>query len=195
MRELILGGARSGKSRLAEQRAADSGLAVTYVATAVAGDDEMAERIRQHREQRPQHWHTVEAPTGLGREVSRAHHPDQLVLVDCLTLWLGQWIDDAAGWQRERDDLLAQLEAVTGHVILVSNEVGLGIVPDNALARHYRDEAGRLHQQLAAACDRVTFVAAGLPLTLKQAPGADDPSADDPGADDNGSARHNGVQT
>lgn len=172
MRELILGGARSGKSRLAEQRAAASGLAVTYVATAVAGDEEMVQRIRQHRDQRPDHWLTVEAPTGLGRALRRARRADQLVLIDCLTLWLGHWIEDPAGWHQERDELLAALDAVTGPVILVANEVGLGIVPDNALARHFRDEAGRLHQQLAAVCDRVTFVAAGLPLTLKEPAGS-----------------------
>lgn len=167
MAELILGGARSGKSALAEWRARESGLDVTYVATATAGDDEMAERIRHHRERRPAYWVTVEAPTELAHALEREAGPDRLLLVDCLTLWLGNLLDDGDALAAERDALLAALPRLPGRMVLVSNEVGLGIVPDNALARRFRDEAGRLNQAVAAACDRVTFVAAGLPLTLK----------------------------
>lgn len=167
MRELILGGARSGKSTLAEQRARDSGLDVTYIATAEAGDDEMRERIANHRERRPEHWRTIEAQHALAATLTREAATDRLLLVDCLTLWLGNWIDDADGLARERAALLEALPTLPGTVVLVSNEVGLGIVPAHALARRFRDEAGRLNQDVAAACERVTFVAAGLPLTLK----------------------------
>ena len=167
MAELILGGARSGKSALAERHARDSGLAVTYVATATAGDDEMAERIRHHRARRPAHWVTVEAPAELARILEHEAGAGRLLLVDCLTLWLGNLLDDAEALAAERDALLTALPKLPGRTLLVSNEVGLGIVPDNALARRFRDEAGRLNQAVAAACDRVTFVAAGLPLTLK----------------------------
>lgn len=167
MTELILGGARSGKSALAERRARDSGLEVTYVATATVGDDEMAERIADHRARRPPEWRTVEAPTGLAGVLAREAVPGRFLLVDCLTLWLGNLIDDADTLAAERAAVLEALPRLRGTVVLVSNEVGLGIVPDNALARRFRDEAGCLNQAVAAACERVTFVAAGLPLTLK----------------------------
>lgn len=168
MRELILGGARSGKSALAERRAAESGLDVVYVATAEALDAEMADRIARHRADRPGEWGLAEAPLDLAATLRRHAAPDRLLLVDCLTLWLSNLL--AAGEERlaaERTALLAALPELAGRVLLVSNEVGLGIVPDNPLARRFRDEAGRLNQQVAACCDRVTFVAAGLPLELK----------------------------
>ncbi|MBU0753455.1 MAG: bifunctional adenosylcobinamide kinase/adenosylcobinamide-phosphate guanylyltransferase [Gammaproteobacteria bacterium] len=169
MHELILGGARSGKSALALRRAADSGLAVTWLATAQALDPEMAERIARHRAERPAGWRTVEEPLRLAAALRHAAGADAFVVVDCLTLWLTNLLlaDDAALLQAEIAALFAALPELPGHVILVANEVGLGIVPDNALARHFRDEAGRLNQTLAALCDRVTFVAAGLPLALK----------------------------
>lgn len=167
MREFILGGARSGKSRLAETRARESGLDVTYIATAERGDNEMAERIEHHRERRPAHWRTVEAPRSLAAALEREAAPGRLVLVDCLTLWLGNLVEDAETLERERAALVGGLPSLAGEVVLVSNEVGLGIVPDHALARRFRDEAGWLHQAVAAVCERVTFVAAGLPLTLK----------------------------
>lgn len=168
MRELILGGVRSGKSRLAEQRARDSGLAVVFVATAEAGDDEMRARIARHRRRRPREWRTVEAPRLLAGTLRREAAADRVLLVDCLTLWLANVIGDADVLERERTALLAALPGLPGRIVLVSNEVGQGIVPDNALARHYRDEAGRLHQAVAAACERVTWMTAGLPLTLKE---------------------------
>lgn len=171
MRELILGGARSGKSTLAETRARDSGLEVVYIATAEAHDREMAERIARHRERRPECWRTVEAPTELAATLEREARPERLLLVDCLTLWLGNLIEDGDAFARERAALMDCLPTLPGELVAVSNEVGLGIVPDNRLARRFRDEAGWLNQTVAGVCDRVTFVAAGLPLTLKSPAG------------------------
>ncbi len=167
MRELILGGARSGKSRLAEQRARESGLAVVYVATAAAGDAEMAARIAEHRRRRPAAWRTVEAPRLLAQTLRGNAAPDRLLLVDCLTLWLSNVLEDEEDFRRERNDLLETLPGLPGKIVLVSNEVGQGIVPDNALARRFRDEAGWLHQAVGEVCERITFVMAGLPVTLK----------------------------
>jgi len=177
--ELILGGARSGKSRLAERRAADHGGPVTVIATAEAGDDEMAARIARHRADRPAHWHVIEAPTSLAATLRDASTEGGCVLVDCLTLWLSNVLtrdpaslcaphpaDHLAPWQDELNALIEALPECPGDVILVANEVGLGLVPETPLGRLFRDEAGRLNQAVAAACDRVTFVAAGLPLTL-----------------------------
>ena len=171
MRELILGGARSGKSRLAEKLAADSGLAVTYIATSQALDGEMNSRIRQHRERRPADWALIEEPIELARVLRESAHAERCLLVDCLTLWLSNML--AAGDERleaEISDLTRTLPTLPGQLLLVSNEVGQGIVPANPLARRFRDQAGLLHQSTAACCDRVTFVIAGLPLTLKDSP-------------------------
>lgn len=167
MRELILGGARSGKSALAERRAFDSGLEVAYVATAEAGDTEMGARIAAHRARRPDHWATVEAPRDLAAALRAHARPGRLLLVDCLTLWLANLVAEDDVLERERGALLGALPGLAGEIVVVSNEVGLGIVPDNALARRFRDAAGRLNQDVAAVCERVTFIAAGLPLTLK----------------------------
>lgn len=177
--ELILGGARSGKSRHAEQRARESGLAVTVIATAEAGDEEMASRIRRHQADRPRQWRTVETPVALAAALRREAGADRCVIVDCLTLWLCNLLAGAEKlpptasadalplFGRERDALLAVLPTLPGRILLVANEVGLGLVPDSALGRLFRDEAGRLNQAVAAACPRVVFVAAGLPLMLK----------------------------
>jgi len=170
MKELILGGARSGKSALAERLAAESGLAVVYVATATAGDAEMAARIAHHRERRPAGWGMVEEPLYLAAALQEAAAAERCLLVDCLTLWLNNVIADAALYRQERKALLQTLPGLPGRVILVSNEVGMGIVPLGELTRRYCDEAGRLHQELAQLCDRVSFVAAGLPLVLKGNP-------------------------
>lgn len=171
MHELILGGARSGKSAYAETQAVSSGLAVTYIATAEAADAEMAERIAHHRQQRPSHWLLVEEPLALAQVLSEHAATDRCLIVDCLTLWLSNLLAaDETRLQHELDALYKVLPKLPGRVLLVSNEVGWGIVPDNALARHFRDEAGRLHQRLAAQCERVTLVAAGLPLQLKGSP-------------------------
>jgi adenosylcobinamide kinase/adenosylcobinamide-phosphate guanylyltransferase len=170
MKTLILGGARSGKSRQAQQLAIESGLEVTYIATARDSDDpEMAARIQRHREERPAHWQLIEEPVSLARVLLEQAAPTRCVLVDCLTLWLSNLLlgDDPSVLQNEREALQTALPGLRGRVILVSNEVGLGIVPMGELSRRFVDEAGWLHQSLAAVCEQVLFVAAGLPLILK----------------------------
>ena len=171
MKELILGGARSGKSAFAQQRAVASGLSVIYLATAEAHDAEMTERIARHRADRPTDWGLVEEPLALATALRIHATPDRCLLVDCLTLWLSNML--AAGDERleaEISDLTRTLPTLPGQLLLVSNEVGQGIVPANPLARRFRDQAGLLLQSTAACCDRVTFVIAGLPLTLKDSP-------------------------
>lgn len=181
-RTLVFGGARSGKSAYAERLASNAGKEVVYIATAAAGDAEMAARIAQHQAQRPAHWRTIEQPLALAAALAEWRAPQRLVLVDCLTLWLSNLmfsdgtqypevgtIELPARFHAERAALLAELAVERGDVVLVSNEVGMGIVPWGALSRSYADEAGRLNQAVAAACDRVAFVAAGLPLMLKGA--------------------------
>jgi adenosylcobinamide kinase/adenosylcobinamide-phosphate guanylyltransferase len=172
MKELILGGVRSGKSRLAERHARESALDVVYIATATAyaGDDvEMQQRIRLHREARPAHWHVVEEPYGLARTLHAHAAADRCLLVDCLTLWLTNLLcaQDASLFACERDALLEALPRLPGHIILVSNETGLGVVPLGELTRRFVDESGRLHQELAQRCDRVIFTIAGLTHLLK----------------------------
>lgn len=166
MKELVLGGARSGKSRHAERTALATGAAVVYVATATAGDDAMAERIRRHRADRPADWSTVEVPLDLAGALEASAAPDRCLLVDCLTLWLSNCLG-AGDWAARRQALLESLPDLPGTVLLVSNEVGQGVVPLGELSRRFVDEAGWLHQDLAAICDRVTFVTAGIPQTLK----------------------------
>lgn len=188
MIELILGGARSGKSNLAEQRAKESGLAVTYLATAEAltsaTDPEMVRRIAHHKARRPDHWALLEEPLHLAESLKAHAAPDRLLLVDCLTLWLSNLLFQGKAAQQaeagqdvdcpllsgETAALIELLPTLPGRVILVSNEVGLGIIPMGALTRLYVDEAGRLNQRVAKVADRVTFVAAGLPMELKPAP-------------------------
>lgn len=169
MHSLILGGARSGKSALAERLARDGGREVVYIATAQARDAEMTQRIAHHRAQRPAHWACVEEPLALAAALQTHARADRCVLVDCLTLWLSNLLGDAdpQRFAREREALLAVLPELPGEVLLVSNEVGLGVVPLGELSRRFVDEAGRLHQALGAHCARVIFVAAGLPLVLK----------------------------
>lgn len=171
---LILGGARSGKSALACQLAAQSELAVTYVATATARDAEMATRIQRHQQERPAHWRLVEAPVALAQTIAVHAGNDQCLIVDCLTLWLTNLLHDANGQPQpdsrlnEHFEALEQaLEQADGTIFLVSNEVGLGIIPLGELTRRFVDEAGRLNQRLARLADHVFFVAAGLPLPLK----------------------------
>ena len=177
MKELILGGARSGKSALAQQEAQATHLLLVLVVTATANDAEMAERIARHRADRDSRWQIVEAPVGLAEALRGHAAPDRCIVVDCLTLWLSncliasydgdRYLGDDSVYARERAALLDCIPFLLGHVILVSNEVGLGIVPTSALSRRYRDELGRLHQDLAALCDRVTLTVAGLPQRLK----------------------------
>ena len=170
MKELILGGIRSGKSRFAEQRALTSQRPITYIATALARDEEMRRRIAEHQARRPASWTVVEEPLALAGALRAHASSERCVMVDCLTLWLTQLLcagDDR--FTRERGALLAVLPQVDGHVILVSNETGLGIVPLGELSRRFCDEAGRLHQDLAQICDRVFLTVAGLPQVLKGA--------------------------
>lgn len=172
MKELVLGGVRSGKSRYAEQQARASCLPVVYIATAVSGADaELEERIRRHRAYRPAEWTTVEEPLALGTALRAHAGPECCLLVECLTLWLAHLLTcgptDRLG--SERTSLLQALDQIPGRVILVSNETGLGLMPPGELSRRFLDVSGELHQSLAAACDRVTLVVAGLPQKLKEA--------------------------
>lgn len=169
MRTLILGGARSGKSALAERLAGESGRQVVYVATAQPRDEEMAERIAHHRARRPATWLAVEEPRQLAAVLQQHASADRCILVDCLTLWLSNLLGDSDEhrFEHERHRLLDTLPALPGDVLMVSNEVGLGIVPLGALTRRFVDEAGRLHQAIAALSERTIFVAAGLPLVMK----------------------------
>lgn len=168
MLTLILGGARSGKSRLAQTLAEASRLAVIVVATARAGDAEMAQRIARHRAERPAHWHTVEEPLALAEILDRHAAASRIQVVDCLTLWLLNLLEAGEDvFQREREALLEVLPGLPGDVVLVANEVGLGVVPLGELSRRFVDEAGRLNQALAGIADAVVLVVAGLPHYLK----------------------------
>jgi len=182
-RTLVLGGARSGKSAYAERLASESGKEVVYIATATAGDSEMAARIAHHRAGRPAEWTTVEEPLALGNQLLRLSSPDRLIMVDCLTLWLSNLLFSSgeeypeigeitlpALFHEQQDMLASALAKCTSDVVLVSNEVGLGIMPFGAISRCFLDEQGRLNQAMAAICDRAVFVAAGLPLFLKGSP-------------------------
>lgn len=173
MIELVLGGARSGKSRYAEQQALNSGLPVIYLATAEAGDAEMQARIAHHQHRRPNEWQTLEEPIRLAEAIRQHANPESCLLIDCLTLWLSNVMFDKQGnlqlelFQTERAALLEALNQCQGRVILVSNEVGMGVVAADAMTRRFVDEAGFLHQALAQICDHVVLVVAGLPQILK----------------------------
>lgn len=169
MKRLILGGVRSGKSRLAERLALQSGLPVTYLATALPGDGEMAARIEAHRRRRPQHWRLVEEPYRLARALHQHAEAGRCVLVECLTLWLTNLLLDADSQrlERERQALLDILPNLPGELILVGNETNMGVIPMGELSRRYCDESGLLHQALAQCCEQVFLTVAGLPLQLK----------------------------
>jgi adenosylcobinamide kinase/adenosylcobinamide-phosphate guanylyltransferase len=179
-RTFIFGGARSGKSAHAEKLAAASGKEVIYVATARAGDDEMAARIALHQQQRNSAWSTIEEPLLLGALIAQWSSPQRVILVDCLTVWLSNLlfseekmypevgaIEAPPFFKEQRDEFLQALERAAGDMILVSNEVGMGVIPQGAISRWFVDEAGRLNQAVAARCERALWVAAGLPLALK----------------------------
>ncbi len=170
MRELILGGARSGKSTLAQQRASASGLPVTCIATATADDAEMAARIAHHQATRPPEWALVETPIELTTALIENAATDRCLLVDCMTLWLNNILSDGVDttFPLQRQALLETLPKLPGEIILVGNEISMGIVPLGKLTRRFVDENGRLHQELASLCERVTLCVAGLPLMLKQ---------------------------
>lgn len=169
---LVLGGVRSGKTALAEKQAEATAQPVVYVATATAGDDEMAHRIRQHQATRPETWGLVEEPLNLAR-VLRDHgtnRPAPCLLIDCISLWLSNLLHtDDEQLQMQRHDFLQQIDAYPGPLIVVSNEVGLGTIAMDPLTRQFCDELGWLNQALAQRCDRVLMSVAGLPLVLKGA--------------------------
>ncbi|MBT2296443.1 bifunctional adenosylcobinamide kinase/adenosylcobinamide-phosphate guanylyltransferase [Pseudomonas fluorescens] len=169
MLQLILGGARSGKSRLAEKLASDTRLPVTYIATSQPLDGEMNDRVAQHRARRPAEWALVEEPLALAQVLRANAGSEQCLLVDCLTLWLTNllMLDNPEQLHAERDALLECVATLPGEIIFVSNETGMGVVPLGELTRRYVDEAGWLHQALAERCQRVVLTVAGLPLTLK----------------------------
>lgn len=163
----VLGGARSGKTRYALSMAEESGLSPCYVATATAFDDEMQARIDAHKAERDARWSTIEAPLALPATICESAVSGRVLLVDCLTLWLNNLMFAEQDVATAIEALCEALRAANGAVILVSNEIGLGLVPETPLGRRFRDAQGRLNQRIAAVADRVTFVAAGLPLQLK----------------------------
>ena len=164
---LVLGGARSGKSRFAEQLAVETGLEKIYVATGAAHDTEMSERISLHKDRRGASWRTVEEQIDLVGVLTSESRVDKVILVDCLTLWLSNLLFAEKDLAEETAGLCKALSTLRGPVAFVSNEVGMGIVPENRLSRSFRDVQGRLNQDMAKACSKVVFVAAGMPLQLK----------------------------
>src|ERR1043166_2112502 len=166
---LITGGARSGKSSYGEKRAAELGEKLLYIATAEAKDEEMAERIAEHQKRRGRRWNSIEEPVELARALSDAHSRTDCALVDCLTLWISNLLirGDQQYAQEKVGELIKRLPELDFHLIFVSNEVGWGIVPDNALARKFRDLAGWTNQRIAEAADEVILMVAGVPLTVK----------------------------
>lgn len=164
---LVLGGARSGKSAFAERLVNETGLSRHYIATGRAWDDEMRERIAKHRSDRGDGWQTHEEPLALVEQLAALDDPGNVILVDCLTLWVTNLMMEGRDMGGEFARLSQCVSRAKARLVLVSNEVGLGIVPDNRMARDFRDHAGRLHQSIAAVAADVYFVAAGLPLKMK----------------------------
>lgn len=164
---LVLGGARSGKSAFAEKLMDESGLAKVYLATGQVFDDEMKRRVGTHQSRRGSEWHLREEPMEIGAALGEICDAKTAVLVDCLTLWVTNLMMAEKDVLPEYDMLSAMLSTLSGTVIFVSNEVGQGIVPDNAMARAFRDYAGLLHQKIASVASEVYFVTAGLPQKLK----------------------------
>lgn len=169
MLQLILGGARSGKSQLAENIAQQRGIPVIYVATAQALDDEMQQRIQHHQQQRPKQWKLCEEHIFLADQLLKLDQEHQIILVDCLTLWLTNLLlaEDQDLQQQQTDKLLEILPKLKSEIILVSNETGLGVVPMGEISRRFVDEAGRLHQALGQLAHKVMFCVAGFPMILK----------------------------
>jgi len=167
---LVLGGARSGKSRYAQGLAEASAPERLFLATAEPGDDEMAARIARHRADRGEGWATREEPLELPAALRAEARPGRIVLIDCITLWLGNLMAARRDLAREIADLVGEIARLEGPVVFVSNEVGSGIVPATPLGREFRDWQGRANQEIAAACDAVVFMAAGLPMLLRPAP-------------------------
>ena len=163
----VLGGARSGKSRYAQARAEATAHRPIFIATAQAYDGEMEDRIARHREERGSRWDTIEAPIELAAGIDQYTAPDTILLVDCLTLWTSNLMLAERDIAAATENVIDAIVNAHGPIILVSNEVGLGIVPDNALARRFRDAAGIVNQQVAAAANEVQFLVSGLPLAVK----------------------------
>jgi adenosylcobinamide kinase/adenosylcobinamide-phosphate guanylyltransferase len=164
---LITGGARAGKSRFAERLMSARPAHHAVIATATAGDAEMAQRIAKHKAERDKSWETIEQPISVRSAIRNAARPDRIVLVDCLTLWISNLMHEGRDIEIEIQGLVGTLHIAAGPVIIISNEVGLGIVPENALARAFRDNLGRANQVVAAAAEVVLFMAAGIPIVLK----------------------------
>jgi len=169
MKTLILGGVRSGKSRLAERAATKKNVPVIYIATAKALDGEMKMRIENHRAHRPPNWMVIEESLHLAQRLQENSRAGNCILVDCLTMWLTNLLlaDDKAVLEQERSALLGTIPSISGEIIMVSNETNMGVTPVSELSRRYCDEAGKLHQLLAQICDRVVLMIAGLPQVLK----------------------------
>ena len=168
MRELILGGARSGKSKMAETKASNSGLDVSYIATATVYDDEMQTRVNLHKNSRPQHWTVIEEPINLAKTISSISAP-HCIIVDCLTLWITNLLmaNDDTLFTEQTHALLEVIQQINCHLIIVSNETGMGVIPLGDITRRFVDETGKLHQEIAAISDQVTLSVAGLPHVLK----------------------------
>ena len=172
MKTLILGGVRSGKSRLAESLAKKNQQSVTYIATASADDEEMAKRIEIHKKHRPKEWSIIEEPLDLSAALKKHANENNCILIDCLTLWITNLLlfQDGNSLEKNREDFLKYLKNTKNDIIIVSNETGLGIMPLGELTRKFGDEAGITNQAVAALCDRVILTVAGLPLVLKGKP-------------------------
>jgi len=166
---LVLGGARSGKSAYAQRLAEACGPERLYLATATAGDEEMAARIARHRADRGKGWTTLEEPLEVARALAVEARPGRVIVVDCLTLWLSNLLLAGRDLAPAVAALAHAVDALAGPAILVTNEVGMGLVPDHRIGRDFRDWQGRANREIGAACDAVIFVAAGLPLQLKPA--------------------------
>lgn len=164
---LILGGARSGKSRYGEQLVAQTGKKVVYLATASSHDDEMAKRIEQHQQDRPSSWPTIECPVQLPQAIEKHGQQQNALLVDCLTLWLMNIMMESKDLAAAVDELLLSLKNCQAQVFLVSNEITMGVVPMGELSRNYVDELGRLHQRIASQANNVTLMVAGIPMVVK----------------------------
>jgi adenosylcobinamide kinase / adenosylcobinamide-phosphate guanylyltransferase len=166
---LVLGGARSGKSRFAESRVAINQKPVIYVATATTGDDEMRQRIAHHKASRPQDWLLVEEPFSLSEIISQYGSQNTNLIIECMTLWLTNWLctHDVESWQEEKNLFIDALIKSKANIVIVSNEVGSGVVPMGELSREFADQSGWLNQALAQIADQVTLVVAGCPLVLK----------------------------
>jgi adenosylcobinamide kinase/adenosylcobinamide-phosphate guanylyltransferase len=167
--KLVIGGARSGKSSYALAQAEASGSNLIFIATARASDEEMADRIRRHQQERGDNWTLIEEPFHLAARITEFGKPDQ-VLIDCLTLWTSNWLctDNPDGWKQEKQSFLAGIQRSRADIMMVTNEVGMGIVPMGQLSRQFIDQSGWLHQAIAAIADQVILVTVGIPRQLKE---------------------------